>query len=217
MGNANKKKHTAVMAAALAAAFAVPLIVLAVLYISNIQKNNFNPATAEVMIAENGGIPAETAENTFVFSLDDNGNYTAEKQVKIVSSGTADKSGLRVMIIPMWCDSDGNICGSIGNITDFRTQRLSSDDSALEYVNGYGETVLSLRLDDHWKEKWEFDPVIGTFSYKYHLEKGETTSALTAAVEITPAVYEASEGYELKLDVIADTIQLDGDAAEKRW
>ena len=54
MGNANKKKHTAVMAAAIAAAFAVPLIVLAVLYISNIQKNNFNPATAEVMIAENG-------------------------------------------------------------------------------------------------------------------------------------------------------------------
>ena len=218
MSKSDNKKRSAVVAAVLTAAFAVPLIALAVVYLSDILRNDFSPANINVKIEENGAEAQEIAEKSMTFSLADNGSYSAEKQVKVMSEGTADKSELRVKLVPVWCMEDSEIiCGSIGNISDFRYQRLNDDRTSLEFLNNYKETILTCKLDSFWEDKWEYDSAKEVFIYKDKLKKGETTSALVSSVEVAPFVYEASEGYELHIDVLADTIQEDDLPADKLW
>ena len=218
MGKGENKKRSAVMTAVLTAAFAVPLIALAVVYLSDDLKNEFAPGSINVKIEENSGEAQETAEKSMTFSLGENGSYSAEKQVKVLSEGTAEESELRVKVVPVWYEEDGGtICGGIGNISDLRYQQLSEDGTSLEFLNNYSETILTCRLDDHWEEYWEYDSAKEVFTYKDKLDKGEKTSVLISSVEVSPFVYEASEGYELHIDILADTIQSDGSPAERFW
>lgn len=222
MSKAENKKRTAVLTGALVAAFAVPLIALAVVYMSRNLKNDFAPADINISIEENEAEPHEVATKSMTFSLADNGGYSAEKQVKVLSNGTADESALQVKIVPVWYEENsGNICGSIegsiGNISDMRYQRLNEEGNSLEFLNVYNELILSCRLDEYWEEKWSYDSAKEVFIYKDKLDKGKKTSALISSVEIPSSVYEASEGYELHIDVLADTIQTDGEADEKRY
>lgn len=218
MSKAKNKKRSGIMTGVLVAAFAVPLIVLAVVYLSDIQRNNFKPSDINVKIEENDEGPQDIAEREMTFSLDDNGSYYAHKQVKVMSSGTADKSELRVKIVPMWYAEDGDtVCGSIGNLSDFRYQKLDEKAKTLTFLNAYDEEILTCKLDDDWQEKWEYNSAFESFIYKDKLKRGETTSILISSVEISPFVYEATEGYELHIDVLADTIQADGSPADVVW
>lgn len=222
MSKAKNKKRTAVLTGALTAAFVVPLIVLAVVYVSQNVKNDLAPADINISIEENEAEALEIATRSMTFSLSDNGGYSAEKQVKVLSNGTADESALQVKIVPVWYEENsGNICGSIegsiGEISDIRYQRLNDERNSLEFLNVYNETIISCRLDDYWEEKWSYDNAKEVFIYKVKLDKGEKTSTLISSVEIPKAVYEASEGYELHIDILADTIQTDGNADEKRY
>lgn len=218
MSKAKNKKRSAIMTGVLVVAFAVPLIVLAVVYLSDSHSNNFKPSDINVKIEENDAGAQETAVNNMKFVLNDKGSYSADKQVKVMSSGTADKSELRVKIVPVWYAEDGDtVCGNIGNLSDFRYQKLDEDTKTLTFLNGYNEVILTCRLDEQWDKKWEYNSVYEAFIYKDKLGRGETTSTLISSVEVTPFVYEATAGYELHIDVLADTIQADGAPANMLW
>lgn len=220
MSSTKNKKRSAAAAGALAAAFAVPLIALAVVYHSSTKRNEFAPAKLGIEVEEKA-TAAETATHEYTFVLSESGNYSTDKLVKVRAAGdsTACNSELRVKLVPMWYkeDSSDTVCGSIGNLSDFRYQRLNEDGTALLFLNGYNEVIVTCYLDDHWEEKWEYNSAKEYFVYTDDLTEGEITSALLSSVELSKAVYDETEGYELHIDVLADTIQSDANAADERW
>lgn len=220
MNNAKNKKRSGIITGALAVAFAVPVIALAVVYLSRSARNNFNSSifNMNVKIEENDSKAEEIAAREMTFKLSDTGKYSAEKQIKIVSEERSNDSELRVKIVPVWYTEGGDtVCGNIGNYSDFRYQRLDEDTNELKFMNVYNDVIFTCKLDEHWDEYWEYNNVYEAFVYKSVLEENEQTSTLVSSIEMIPAVYEATKGYELHIDVIADTIQVYDEASDKRW
>ena len=119
----------------------------------------------------------------------------------------------------MWLDAEGNVCAGIAGVTDIRSIELDSTANTLTYYSGEGDgksAVFTLILADGWYSDWTYKKE-GCFYYRGSLNEYRTTSPLIAKVELSKAVYDASEGLDLRLDVLADTIQVSADADSQRW
>lgn len=220
MNNAKNKKRSVIIAGALAAAFVVPLVAMATVYFSENNTNLFNTTNVKMnaKIEENDLYEAEIATHEMTFTLSETGNYRVEKKVKVLSEETADDCELRVKIVPVWYVENGeDICGSIGNYSDFRYQILDEEEDELKFMNSYNEVIFICKLDKDWRKKWEYNNVYEAFVYKDVLKEGDATTTIVSAIEMPPSVYEATKGYELHIDVIADTVQVYGDASDERW
>ena len=210
-----KKKRSIIFCSVLVSAFAIPLIVFAITYNSMNRTNYFQPAEANIQIKEDN-FPEDTKQKTnYTLTLNMAKNYSTEKEVAILDQRRKNDEYLRVCFVPMWYDSDGNVCAALNGITDFRTQKLNSTETALLFCNGYGETVMTLYLDSYWKTSWNYEDD-GCFYYSGAVKSGETTPPLLTKVEISPSVYEEAKDYILHLDVLADAVQTYGNAKENR-
>ncbi len=194
--------------------FAVmPIAVLAVIYNSRQSENNFSPAQTDIQIDENGNKGDELLNNyTFEFSND---IYTIDKPVAVYDQRNSDSDYLRVRFVPMWFDENENIC-SIDGVTDFCTTKLDSSSNTLIFCDADNKTLLTLRLDSKWSESWKYNSADCCFYYSGLINPGQTTPLLLSGVEISKNVYNNSQGYKLRIDVLADAIQQYGDSVKER-
>ncbi|SDB58897.1 hypothetical protein SAMN02910317_03106 [Ruminococcaceae bacterium FB2012] len=212
----NKKNKIILMGGLLALLFITPISVFAIVY-SGGRTNSFRPAQANVQVKEGSSRSDELKDMEYVLSkntADD--NYSVEKTVQIYDERSNSGEWLRVSLIPMWMDADGNVCGGIEGVTDISSIEQSGD--KLIYYCGTGAdktAVITLSLADGWAGSWEYKDD-GCFYYSGDVNADKTTPALIDRVEITKAVYDKTDGYELRLDVLADALQKSGNAYESR-
>lgn len=75
---------------------------------------------------------------------------------------------------------------------------------------------FTLHLADGWQNNWFYKE--GWFYYKRVLQPGETTEKLLAGVTLTdPAKAESYKSYTVKVDVLADILQTEGNAPATEW
>ena len=129
------KKRVAGISGIIAVFFIAPLIVFAVLYKSDVRENKFRPANDNVQIIENNNDPADTQDNDynwepFTDSTNEIIGYSADKTASfkngksnITDPRHNNDEYLRVRFVPMWYDSEGNIC-VIDGISDYSTAAL---------------------------------------------------------------------------------------------
>lgn len=212
------KKRSITVGAAAALLVIAPVIVLAVVYQSGMRQNRFQPASVHIGIVENSGSPADSAVQEIRFRADESSNsYIAKKQVAVYDNRDSSNAYLRVRFVPMWYDGDGFICAAMGSFTDFQTQTLDTTNDQLLLQNGKGETVITLQLAAGWRDAWTYEPDDGCFYYGGTIEPNRTTPLLLDEVVLSKAMYDASEGYTLRLEVLADAVQTYGGAKEIRW
>lgn len=197
----------------------IPVTVYAIMYYSDIRQNEFIPAKANVQIKEDEHDPEDehsSSDDEYRFTLSSNGNYSTNKAVQIHDERKMNDEYLKVLVIPSWYDSNGNAVANIEGVTDHRYKALNESETALEVYNGYGEAVITYLLDPYWKESWSYNDADGCFYYSGLIASGQTTSTLISGVEISPSVYNATDGYTLHVDILADAIQKYGDAVDNR-
>lgn len=221
-----KKKKRLIIICTVAAFFITPLIVYALMYGSGEKKNDFAPAQANVQVKEGAGendTKDELVKNYVLTKDNEEGtSYSVEKTVQIVDERSKNDEYLRVTLVPMWYDEAGNVCAGLpGGITDFRTATLDQENNKLVYYNGAEtpEPILTLYLCSEegklWSDNWTYEDD-GYFYYKGPILSGNTTPPLITKVELSKDVYDATDGYELHLDVLADAVQTYGRATEER-
>ena len=216
------KKRKAIIGSILALAVAVPVIVFAVVYYSNSRKNTFTPAEAEILVKEKNGEETvsgdELKDQTYTMVQEvQNGTYYTNKTVQIIDRRSNPGEALRVSFVPMWTDSEGNICGGIEGVTDIVSTALIDEDSKLVFRDSSGNTVITLYLKAGWNDSWSYDEGSGCFLFSGSLSSDKSTPELITKVEISDAVHTSAKDLTLKLDVLADAIQTGGGAAEARW
>lgn len=77
---------------------------------------------------------------------------------------------------------------------------------------------ITLKFSEDWEEKWFFKE--GYFYYKTVLEPGEETTVLLQQVHLSNDTQELKDKYkdlEIKVDVLADILQAEGNAANSEW
>ncbi len=198
----NKKKSIA-FGSIFAAAAVVPVAALAVVFYLSSKSNDFSPADVNIKISENNDTPLQTASKEFTL-LSENSVYHTDKQVKIFESSESSKQ-LKVKLVPGWYDANGEICGNLGNISDFYRQKI--EDDSLIFFNRYDDKIVECILDEHWDRNWEYNSFDGCFYYTGKFDEDNYTSVLMTGVDILPSVYENSAGYDLHIDVLADSVQ----------
>ena len=211
------KKKSVAITGAVAALFAAPLIVLAVLYTSEERNNRFNPADVDIEVHEGSG-DAEGKDVTNEYQWTKEGsNYSHEKPVQIKDVRNDQGEALRVCFVPMWYEGE-NICGSAFN---FRTPAMNEDKTALIYTD-YDQTITLNLAADWYKNGWSYsDPndIVhqgdGCFYYTGAFSNA-LTEQLLASVELNDKAYELTEDYTFRLDVLADAVQTSAEAAAAR-
>ena len=216
----NGKKKKIIIGSLLALLLIPTIAAFAVVYISNSEVNKFDPAKADMQVKEgnNAADTSEALEKEYTLSSVAENKYAADKPVQIVDGRSNTGEALRVSFIPMWLDAEGNVCAGIAGVTDIRSIELDSTANTLTYYSGEGDgksAVFTLILADGWSTDWTYQKE-GCFYYHGSLNEDRTTSPLIAKVELSKAVYDASEGLDLRLDVLADTIQVSADADSQR-
>ena len=216
----NGKKKIIIIGSLLALLMIPMIAAFAAVYSSSSEVNKFDPGKADLMILESGQENESGAQlkNDITLSAADENTYTADKLVQIIDGRSNSGETLRVSFIPMWIDTLGNVCGGIDGVTDIRSIELDSSANTLTYYSGTGDLktpVFTLQLAENWDTDWEYKSE-GCFYYSGTLNSDKTTSPLIKKVEVSKAVYDASEGLDLRLDVLADTIQVSADADSNR-
>ena len=180
--------------------------------------NEFEPATAQIMIQENDSTPQSTTENELEFSPDDEkSKYTVDKKVQITS--TKNEEYVKAALIPQWYDADGRLCAGLGDISDFGlAQEPDTVKNIQQYVSSQNENfvILTYHLSPDWSKYWTYDKDTGFYHYNKALRKGQTTEPLILSVEMSADVYALSEEYQLQIDVITESIQTNADADQIR-
>lgn len=75
---------------------------------------------------------------------------------------------------------------------------------------------FTLHLADGWQNNWFYKD--GWFYYNKILQPGETTTQLLAGVTLTdPDKAESYKSYTVKVDVLADILQTEGNAPTTEW
>lgn len=216
-----KKKKKIFVCGIIALLFIAPIIVLAVIYNSSERENKFTPAKAEIEILESGAVNPSGPELANKFTLEkntDNDNYSVPKPVQIIDKRSNSGEELRVCLVPMWYDTEGNVCGSIDGVTDISDISLDEAEKKLVFYSGAGEgkaPVITLYLSSGYAANWKYKSD-GCFYYSGQIADDRTTPRLVEKVEVTKSVYDATEGYELRLDVLAHALQTNGGAYSNR-
>lgn len=209
------KKRVAGVVGIIAALFMAPLIVFAAVYFSSERKNSFAPGSVDIAVNEGNSTDDEGKEVVKEYTWDGI-NYTVDKDVKIKDNRKYPGERLRVCFIPMWYDSEGNVCDAF----DFGTQPVQSGNS-FTYTDG--SKTITLKMISGWEQNgWSYsDPNAdpsgdGCFYYTGTLDNSKLTAQLLDSVELNSDAYALTEDYVFRLDVLADAIQSSGDAATTR-
>ena len=206
------KKRAVLISSGVAALFIAPLIVFAVLYSSDTRKNEFAPGSVDIEVKE-GSIHSEELTKTLIIDSD---TKSVDKPVEIKDTRTSADELLRASFIPVWYDSEGNVC----DVFDFSSQPMQSGNS-FTYTDGV--KTITLKMISGWEQTgWSYsDPNAdpsgdGCFYYTGALDNSKLTAQLLDSVELNSAAYALTEDYVFRLDVLADAIQSSGDAAATR-
>ncbi|WP_295090380.1 hypothetical protein [Ruminococcus sp.] len=220
-----KKKYTVIISSIISVMLIVPLIAFAILYKSGERKNVFRPAKANVQVRENNKSidtlsDRETASYTWTQDTGDNNQYSISKSVQIYDVREHNDEYLRVRFVPMWYDSDGNICGGADDFSDY--SKIELENNELKFKNSLDNTLLTLKLytdstNPDWSENWEYDSSNECFYYKGKITSGDISETLLSGVKIPKSVYESTTEYNLHIEVLADAVQTGGNAKQNRW
>lgn len=176
--------------------------------------NEFDPATAQIEIKENNSTPQATSEKELILDTDEEkSKFTVDKKVQITSS--KNEEYIKAALIPQWYDAAGRLSAGLGDISDFGlAQEPDTVKNIQQYVSSQNENfvILTYHLAADWSDYWTYDKDTGFYHYKNSLKKGQSTEPLILSVEMSADVYELSEGYELQIDVITESIQTNADA-----
>lgn len=204
-----QKKKTMIIGGIIAVALVTPLAVLAIMYLSNQRENTFAPASVSIEVRESGLDNEQGEQIDNIIEMDD--SKEIEKPVQIYDSRSNEDEELRVCFVPMWYDTNDNLCGSLFSIS---TPTMS--ENALIYSDG--DKSITLNLDTDWESSgWEYR-TDGYFYYSGSLNSGKLTPQLLDSVQLSTAAYELTKDYRLRIDVLADAIQASGNAsANRNW
>ena len=224
-----KKKNIVIISSIISVMLIAPLIAFAILYKSDERKNDFRAAKANVQVRENNKSvdtlsDREEASYTWAQDTDDNdqplNTYSISKPVQIYDVRDNNDEYLRVRFVPMWYDSDGNVCGGADDFSDYsKTEQAANE---LNYKNSLDITLLTLKLytdptNPDWSESWEYDSSDECFYYKGKIKSGDISGTLLSGVQIPESVYDSTAEYTLHIEVLADAVQTSGNAKNNRW
>ncbi|MBQ1519000.1 MAG: hypothetical protein IIZ53_04025 [Ruminococcus sp.] len=207
-----KKKNSAIAGGIIAVLFIAPLIVFAALYYSHSRRNIFTPGSVDIQVNE-GGKTSQMLENDD-YEWSGQGSpvesYKTNKPIYIKDTRKNPGEMLRVALVPVWLDSEDNIC----SVFDFSSYALNGD--SLVYTDE--DKTLTLELAPDWEaDGWSYKPSDGFFYYTGALDSNKFTSKLLQSVQLNPKAYdELTENYVFRLDVLADAIQTSDNAADER-
>lgn len=240
--NSKKGRRAAVI---IAVFFALGSIVATVAAVTNNKliksaDNAFMPTEIAIAVQENveGGSSDEStfAKNTSSIltagnleweksSNDD--TYTAKKEVWVLNVDSEDENNtdayIRVCILPRWtADSIVVSEDNAKDVLEEKTYSLSFDalTTNSEFpaaINGAAYTIgdVTFTLDGDWASNWEYRG--GYFYCKTAIAPGDTTPILLKSVSVSQKTLEQYEGLNLQVDILADAIQTESDAAKERW
>ena len=211
------KKKKALIISAIILLLAFPIVAAAISYFSMIRENSFSPADMNIQVKENTQSDTQT-DSSYTFTESENG-YSVSKKIEAVLSNNNYGGTIRIRLIPSWVKKEGDteyVCANLGNASDFRTWKKGNDGRTVIVCDNYGGSIVTFVLNEYWSKYWSFDEDEGCFYYTGTAEPGETASQFIENVEISNNVYEATDGYTLKIDVLADIIQSEDSAADKR-
>ncbi len=204
-----KRKQYIVFCVVLIALLLPPLIALAVVYYSVQRTNNFKPAEADIRIVESNS-SGDELEKEYTFSQT-NDVYSVDKPAAVYDVRNKNDEYLRVQFVPMWYDEDGFVCGSI---TVYK--EITQEGNILICRDNNGAALITLYLASDWRNNWEYKSD-GFFYYNGPISSDKTTPDLLTKVEISSEVYDSvKDDYKLRIDVLADAVQLSGEAASHR-
>ncbi|MCR5730661.1 MAG: hypothetical protein K6G20_09955 [Ruminococcus sp.] len=214
------RKKAIIISSIMVVLFIAPLIVLAVMYQSKERKNSFKPAQANIQVKEGDECSDELIKDTGYTLTADGDIYKVDKPVQIYDARENNDECLRVKFVPMWYDSDENICGGADVFSDYSKTELENNE--LRFKNSFDTTLLTLKLytdstNPDWSESWEYDPSDECFYYKGKIESGDISETLLSEVQIPKSVYESTTEYTLHIEVLVDAIQTSGNAKNNRW
>ena len=214
MKKRNKKRITSINGI-IAILFIAPIVVLAAIYISSERKNRFEPGNVDIQVKEGQDTSDRLEKDDYKWEPKNSPvtSYIAEKPMQIKDSRKYPGEKLRVKFVPMWYDSQGNVC----SVFDFQTSNHTNGTNTLVYSDG-AEKTITFNLASDWQTNgWMYSPSDDCFYYSGTLNASKLTAQLLSSVEISPTVYdELTETYTFRLDVLADAIQSSGNAAETR-
>lgn len=217
--NISKKKRFAAIGVLAVLLIAVPIVVSAIMYLSNMRMNEFTPGSVNVQIQENSGSAADTQSNELL-PEENTDTVTIQKAIVIHNASAKDEEYVRVMLVPSWqktrIDSSADSLyydtagGLTGNISDFRYFELNEENRTLDVYNGHRTLLMSLQLALGWNSEWKFSEDDHCFYHQGKIEESSSSSKLIESVILPKSVYEEAFGYELKVDVLCDTVQIYG-------
>ena len=179
--------------------------------------NEFVPASAKIAIAENDGDLQEASKNELVLEETDDGGYRADKKVQITNLKTDEY--VKVCLVPQWYDSQGRLCGGLGEFSDFGIADppdTAANTQSHRSSQNKAFVLLTYDLAPDWSDHWRYDGDTGFYFYKTPLKKGETTEPLILGVKIPKEVYSNNTDYVLRVDVLSESIQTTASAESIR-
>lgn len=173
--------------------------------------NVFNPAEVTIGIQENDKLVENSSQN-IEWNTSSDSNLTADKKIEIKNIDNTNENNadawIRVCMIPRWKSGDNDV--AIMN-TDNLAQIVIKDN---KYVLG----DITFVLADNWNENWFYNDKDGYFYYKNIVPPDNVTTTLLKSVSIDKEKMSTTyNGLILQIDILADAIQADGNAVEKRW
>lgn len=189
--------------------------------------NDFEPAKIGIAVQENDNDNSDPApeKETLEWENSDDGIYTADKSVKIFNReenvSNPASAFIRVCIIPRWT---AEIDGKEFDVTNI---------DGISDMNGFTEDIsentftiggVTFTFAEDWKNNW-IRGGDGYFYCRTAVAPGEATPVLLEKVSVTADTYESAKelGAELTVDVLADSIQTEGQdsgetsALAERW
>ena len=132
---------------------------------------------------------------------------TDTKPVRLeIPSGDSNIPGVvRAMVIPVLKDKETGegSDGELGSLTEPTGNTLVVGD-------------ITLHFADDWSSNWFYKD--GYFYYKRVLKPGEQTTNLLSGVTLTDgSLSQEYADLTVEIEVLADVLQIDGDAPEKEW
>jgi hypothetical protein len=210
-----KKKYVVIISSIISVMLIAPLIAYAILYKSDERKNEFRAAKADIQVKEGDKSDDDLINEDYTWTADGD-IYKVDKPVQIYDVRDNNDEYLRVRFVPMWYDSAGNICGGAEDFSDYSKTELENNE--LKFKNSSGTTLLTLKLSTEpvWSESWEYNSSDECFYYKGEIKSGDVSEKLLSEVQIPKSVYESTTEYTLHVEVLADAVQTEGNAKDRR-
>lgn len=128
------------------------------------------------------------------------------KPVKLRNPGEADNAPgvVRAMLIPYLTDADtgDRLGGDLGGLTEPVGNTMALGDVTFHFAND-------------WSNNWFY--MDGFFYYRKVLSPGEETTKLLTGVTLSDAKAGEYTDKRVKIDVMADILQTEGDAPSTEW